>query len=95
MNWQKGIAFIHGINMFSTNRISKEKMFSLCKKIENKDIKILNIIKTDNILFEKKDMHYAQVASLIEKVLSNYFNKKIFVTTRSLATIKEIFKNEK
>jgi len=92
MNWQKGIAFIRGINMFSTNRINKEKMFDLCKKIENKDIKILKIIKTDNIIFKKKNIHYAKVGSLIEKILSDYFNKKIFVTTRSLATIKEVFR---
>jgi len=94
MNWQKGIAFIHGINMFSSNRINKEEMFGLCKKIENKDINILRIIKTDNIIFKKKNIHYATVGGLIEKILSDYFNKKMVVTTRSLATIKVILRNE-
>ncbi len=92
MRWQKGIAFIHGINMFSNNQISQEKMLSLCKKIENKNIKILQIIKTDNLIFKKKNYHYAQIGSLIEKVLSKYFNKKIFVTTRCLTTLKRCLK---
>lgn len=92
MNWKKGVAFIHGINMFSNNRITKEKIFGLCKKIENKDIKILKIVKADNIIFKKKHIQYAKVGSLIEKILSDYLNKKISVTTRSLTTLKRCLK---
>jgi uncharacterized protein (DUF1697 family) len=51
-------------------------------------LKIIKIVKTDNIIFEKRKIHYATVSLRIEKVLSNYFNEKIYVTSRSMKTIK-------
>jgi uncharacterized protein (DUF1697 family) len=63
-------------------------MLKLCKSIEDENLKIIKIVKTDNIIFEKRKIHYATVSLRIEKVLSNYFNEKIYVTSRSMKTIK-------
>lgn len=87
MKWQKGIAFIRGMNMFAENQISKGKMLELCKKVETKNIKIVQLVKTDNVIFKKRIVHYATVGSLLEKTLSKYFNKRVFVTTRSFNTL--------
>ena len=86
--WKKGVAFVRGINFYRNARVTQDEMFQLCKKVEDKNIKILKIVKTDNILFEKKDVHYATVGSKLEKVLSDYFGIPVYVTTRSLKTIK-------
>jgi uncharacterized protein (DUF1697 family) len=87
-SWKKGVAFVRGLNIYKNSRITKAKMLELCKKIEDENIKILRIVKTDNIIFKKRGIHYAKVGSKLEKVLSKYFGKPIHVTTRSMKTIK-------
>jgi len=72
-NWEEGVAFVRGINMYKNARITQKKMLDLCKKIENHDLKIEKIVKTDNIIFKKKDMYYATVGSKLESILSAYF----------------------
>lgn len=89
-NWEEGVAFIRGINMYKNARITQKEIFDLCKKVEDHNLKILKIFKTDNILFKKKDIHYATVGSKLEKVLSSYFGKPIYVTTRSMKTIRAL-----
>lgn len=93
--WKRGIAFIKGINMFDNARITKKKMKKLCKKIENENMEIENIYRTDNILFKKKNIHYATVGQKIEKILSEHFDKKIHVTCRSRRTVKNLIQKEK
>lgn len=90
--WKSGVAFVKGINMFNNARITKEKMWELCKEIEGKNLEIEKVYRTDNILFKKKDMHYATVGQKLEKVLSKHFDKKIHVTCRSMQTVKNILK---
>jgi uncharacterized protein (DUF1697 family) len=92
LGWKKGVAFVRGINIYGVKRISKEEMLKLCKKIEDEDLRIVKIVKADNIIFEKKKIHYATVSSRLEKVLSEYFKKKVYVTSRSMETIKLLTK---
>lgn len=89
-NWKKGVAFVRGINIYKNARITQKKMLKLCKKVENRNIKILKIVKTDNVIFKKKDIHYATVGSKLEKILSSYLGKRIYVTTRSVETIRSL-----
>lgn len=86
-HWDEGVAFVRGINMYQNSRITQNEMLELCKQAEGRNLKILKIYKTDNIFFKKKDMHYATVGSKLEKILSSYFGKPIYVTTRSMKTI--------
>lgn len=88
MVWQKGVAFVRGINMYGSNRISKSEMLELCKKIENENIRILQIVKSDTVLFEKRSIHYASVGGALEKVLSGHFGKPVYVTARSIKTLR-------
>jgi len=88
LGWQRGIAFIRGINVYRNKRISQDKMLGLCKRIEDEDLRIIRIVKTDNIVFEKRKIHYAEVSSRLEKVLSDYFKERVYVTSRSIRTIK-------
>ncbi|MDI6916239.1 MAG: DUF1697 domain-containing protein [Thermoplasmatales archaeon] len=91
-----GIAFIRGIGMFGKRNYPKQKILSCLKKIENRNIKILGIHGKDNIIFLKSDsIHYATVGGKIERSLEKYFNKKFYVTTRSLSTVKGLIKNIK
>jgi uncharacterized protein (DUF1697 family) len=91
MEWSKGVAFVKGINFYKNNRIRKEQMFKLCRSIESDDLKILGIVKTDNIIFKKRNMlHYATVSKKLEKVLSEHFQKQIQVTSRSMRTLRSI-----
>ncbi len=85
---KKGVAFIRGINFYRHRRITKEKILELCKRVEDENLSILKVVKTDNIVFEKRNIHYATVSSRIEKVLSEYFKEKVYVTSRSIKTIK-------
>jgi uncharacterized protein (DUF1697 family) len=87
-DWQKGVVFIRGINIYKSKRISKKKMLKLCKSIEDENLKIIKIVKTDNIIFEKRKIRYAEISLRIEKVLSDYFNEKVYATSRSMKTIK-------
>ena len=88
--WDYGIAFARSINFYSHARITRADMLKLCRKAENKNLKILDIVKADNILFKKRDMHYATVGLRLERVLSKHFNTHIYVTTRSMRTINSI-----
>ena len=69
------VAFVRGINVYGSKRISQKKMLELCKRIEDEDLKIIGVVKTDNVVFEKRKMHYASVSSRLERVLSDYFGK--------------------
>lgn len=93
--WKKGIAFVKGINMFGNARITKNKMLDLCKDIENENIRVERIHRADNIVFKKRNVHYATVGQKLEGVLSAHFEKPIHVTTRSFKTIKNITKDHK
>jgi len=89
-NWKEGVAFVKGINIYKNARITQEQMFELCKQIENRDLKIVKIVNTDNIVFKKRGIHYATVGSKLEKILSEHFGKPIYVTTRSMETIRSL-----
>ena len=88
--WKRGVAFVRGINFYKNLRITKEEMLRLCKKIEDDDLRIIKIVKTDNIIFEKRNIHYATVGQRLEKVLSEHFGKPVYVTTRSMRTIRSL-----
>lgn len=88
--WKRGVAFVKGINMFANSRITKEEMRELCRKIENENLEMEGLYRADNIIFKKRDMHYATVGQRLEKVLSEYFDKQIHVTCRSMRTVKSL-----
>jgi uncharacterized protein (DUF1697 family) len=88
LSWQRGLAFIRSINIYKAKRISQKKMLELCKRIEDEDLRIIRVVKTDNVVFEKRKIHYAEVSSRLEKILSDYFKEKVYVTSRSVRTIK-------
>lgn len=88
MSWQRGVTFIRGINVYRSKRISQKEMLKLCKSIEDENLRVIRVVKTDNIVFEKRNIHYAEVSSRLEKILSDYFKEKIYVTSRSMRTIK-------
>ena len=88
--WDYGIAFARSINFYNYARITRKDMLKLCKKAENKNLKIIDIVKADNIIFKKRNMHYATVGLRLERVLSKHFNTRIYVTTRSMRTINSI-----
>jgi uncharacterized protein (DUF1697 family) len=88
LSWQKGIAFVRGINIYKSKRISQEKMMELCKSIEDEDLRMIKVVKADSIVFEKRKIHYAEVSSRLEKILSEHFKEKVYVTSRSMKTIK-------
>jgi uncharacterized protein (DUF1697 family) len=85
-----GIAFIRGLNFYSCNRINREEVLRILKTAESKDLKILGTYKADNIIFEKRHMHFATAGKIFEGALEKRFNKKIYVTTRSLASVEGI-----
>jgi len=88
LSWQRGVAFIRGINIYGSRRISQGKMLELCKSIEHENLRIIGIVKTDNIVFDKRDIHYSTVSSRLEKALSNYFKERVCVTSRGMKTIR-------
>jgi len=92
LNWRKGIAFVRGINVYGSKRISKMKIFELCKSVEDENLRIIKVVRGDNIVFEKRGIHYATVSLRIEKVLSEHFKKRVYVTSRSIKTIKFLAK---
>lgn len=67
MSWKKGVAFVRGINIFRSKRMNKEEMLKLCKKIEDENLRIIGIVNVDNIVFEKRKIHYANVSLRLEK----------------------------
>jgi uncharacterized protein (DUF1697 family) len=88
MRWQRGVAFMRGINVYTSKRITQDKMLELCRGIEDENLRIIKIVKTDNVVFKKKKIHYATVSSRLEKVLSKHFGKSVYVTSRSMRTIR-------
>ncbi len=92
--WKRGVAFVRGINFYKNLRITKEEMLKLCRKVEDDNLRIIKIVKTDNIIFEKRNMHYATVGQLLEKILSEHFGKPVYVTTRSMRTIKSLIEEK-
>ena len=48
-NWENGVAFVRGVNMYGNARITHKEMLDLCKQIEEYNLQILKIYKTDNI----------------------------------------------
>jgi uncharacterized protein (DUF1697 family) len=86
--WKVGIAFVRGLNMYGANRISRESMLGLAKKIENENLEILGIYRADNIIFRKKEMHFAEVGRRLEKALGEHFQRKIYVTARSAESVR-------
>ncbi|HEC88738.1 MAG TPA: hypothetical protein ENI52_05430 [Thermoplasmata archaeon] len=76
--------------MYEEHRTTRKQMMELCKKIENENLKILEIINGDNIIFKKRNVHYANIDLKLEKVLTTHFGKRIYVTTRSMKTIERL-----
>jgi uncharacterized protein (DUF1697 family) len=88
LSWQRGVAFVRGINVFGRRRISKREMLNICRGVEDENLRIVGIFRADNIVFEKRQIHYGNVSSRLEKVLSDYFKENVYVTFRSMRTIK-------
>ena len=88
MSWKMGVAFIRGINIYRSKRISRNKLLELCKSVEDENLRIVKVVRTDNIIFEKRKMHYATVGSRLERVLSNYHKEPVCVTSRSMRTVR-------
>jgi uncharacterized protein (DUF1697 family) len=88
--WDEGIAFVRGINIYKNARITQNKMLEICKKVESQNLRILRIVDVDNIIFKKSGTHYATVGSKLEKILSSYFGRRIYVTTRSMKTVRSL-----
>lgn len=88
--WKKGVAFVRGINMFGNSRIKKEEMLELSEKIEDENVRVVGLYRSDNIIFEKREIHYAEVGKRLEGVLSDHFGEPIHVTTRSIGTVRGI-----
>lgn len=78
--------------MFSNARITKKKMLELCRKVEDKNVQVVDIFKTDNIIFKKRKVHYATVGQKLEEILTEHFEKPIHITTRSMSTVDSISK---
>jgi len=88
--WKLGVAFIRGLNMFGKNKITQRQLLRQLKDIETDDLKILSLVKTDDVLFQKRNMHYATAGSMIEKKLKQIFKKPILVTCRSTSTLTKV-----
>jgi hypothetical protein len=63
MQWYRGIAFIRGINIYGRNPIDRREMLRVCRSIEDDNVRVLGLFKLDNVIFEKKGIHYASVGS--------------------------------
>jgi uncharacterized protein (DUF1697 family) len=85
--WKVGVAFIRGINMFRKRRVTKEKMLRILKGVEDENLEILDIYRADNVIFKKRNIHYAEVSSRIENALSKHFGDRVYVTSRSAKTV--------
>jgi uncharacterized protein (DUF1697 family) len=88
--WKIGVAFIRGLNMYGHGRITQMEMNKICRQLEDDQLTILSIIKPDTILFRKKGIHYAAVGQKLERLLTSYFGKPFYVTTRSMRTLQSI-----
>ena len=88
--WDLGVVFIRGLNMYKGSRITKKKILELLKPIESDNLKIIGAVKADNILFLKRNIHYANITAKVERILTKYFNYKVYATARSARTLKSI-----
>lgn len=87
--WQVGVAFVRGLNMFKVRRIKAEKIFKALKRVKNKNVRFIGMYKTDNIIFVKRrEVPYAAASSIIERKLSKLFKERIYVTSRSLRSVR-------
>ena len=59
------------------------RAINICGNFRRTKEKMLDLCK-------KKDIHYATVGAKLEKVLSSHFKKSIYVTTRSMKTIRSL-----
>jgi hypothetical protein len=78
LGWQRGAAFIRGINIFGSKRISKKEMLSLCKKVEDKNLRIVRIFKTDNIVLR------ALVIAYSDPLNAPYKNPKVTLPAHAI-----------
>ena len=90
--WKLAIVFIRGLNMYKGSRITKSQILKLLKQIESKDLKLIEAVKADNILFLKRNIHYASITAKVERVLTKYFNYKVYATARSARTLRTLCK---
>ena len=88
--WKVGVAFIRGINMFGNRRIAKKDMLKLLVGVEDENLRILDVFRVDNVIFKKRGIHFAEVSRRIENVLSEHFGDRVYVTSRSAATVNGI-----
>ncbi len=89
--WQVGVAFVRGLNMFKVRRAKAEKIFRALKRAENKSVRFIGMYKTDDIIFVKRrEVPYAAASSIIERELSKLFKERIYVTSRSLRSIRGV-----
>ena len=87
--WQVGIAFVRGLNMFKARRIKGEKIFKVLKHSRTKNVRFIGMYKTDNIIFlKRKEVPYAAASSVIERELSKLFGERIYVTSRSVRSVR-------
>jgi len=78
--------------MFGQNRITIDEMQYLLSEIEDAHLRIIDLYRADNIIFEKTGIHYAEVGLRIQMILQKHFGKEIMVTTRSINTVKGLMK---
>ncbi len=87
--WQVGVAFVRGLNMFKARRIKGEKIFKALKRGETKNVQFIRMYKTDIIIFVKrKEVPYAAASSIIERELSKLFGERIYATSRSVRSVR-------
>ena len=79
--------------MFGSNRITVKEMRTRLMDIEDDSLRIIDLYKPDNIIFEKTKIHYAEVGLRIQAVLQDLFGKEVMVTTRSFNTLNGLMKN--
>jgi hypothetical protein len=49
--------------MYKARRITKQEILKICKSIQDENLKILGVVKSDNMLFKKKKIHYELLVS--------------------------------
>ena len=52
---KRGVVFIRGISMFGSKNYKKEDISDCLRYIENKNMKIIGMYGSDNVIFEKND----------------------------------------
>ncbi len=41
--------------MYKARRITKQEILKICKSIQDENLKILGVVKSDNMLFKRKE----------------------------------------